>query len=418
MKVLVFTSLYPNNVWPEQGVFIKERMSKFALLQDCSVKVVAPVPYFPDLKFNWRWAFSQVAQMEARDGIEVYHPRYFMMPKLGMTLYGVMMFLSVLATIKRIREKFDFDLIDAHWIYPDGLAAVLLGRYFKKPVVVSARGSDINLYSQFPIIRRLLRYTLQKADRVIAVSQALKEAMVGLGIAESKISVIPNGVDTKKFYPIPRKEARESLGLPEHGKVILSVGHLTAGKGFDVLLKTVALLLQQSSHENLHLIIVGDGLFRKELEKTSSMLKLGRNVSFTGSVSHEELFRWYSAADVFCLASAMEGCPNVILESLACGTPVIATAVGGIPEIIRSDEFGLLTQRNETKIAEAIEAALRKSWRSYDLIQLGKQHSWEQTARAVHDVFESVLGGNTESPRRGKIRRAASRSELPSSTTT
>ena len=403
MKVLVFTTLYPNNVWPEQGVFIKERMSKFAALQDCTVKVVAPVPYFPDVKFNWRWAFSQVARIESRNGIEVYHPRYFMMPKLGMTLYGAMMFFSVLTTIRRIREKFDFDLIDAHWVYPDGFAAVLLGHFFKKPVVVSARGSDINLYSQFPIIRRLLRYTLQNADAVIAVSRALKEAMIRLGIADNKISVIRNGVDTRKFFSMPKNEARKSLGVPDHGKVILSVGHLTAGKGFDVLLKTVALLLQQASNEDLRLIIVGNGVFRKELEKTSSILNLGRNVRFTGSVSHEELFRWYSAADLFCLASEMEGCPNVILESLACGTPIVATAVGGIPEIIRSDEFGLLTEGNETKIAEAIQAALRKSWQPGDLIQLAKQHSWEETAWALHALFESVLGGKHEIVKRDDL---------------
>jgi len=403
MNVLVFTTLYPNNVWPEQGVFIKERMSQFALLQGCDVKVVAPVPYFPDLKVNWRWRFSQVARMEMRDGIEVCHPRYVMMPKLGMTLYGVMMFLSVLATVKRIQKKFDFDIIDAHWVYPDGLAAVLLGRFFKKPVVVSARGSDINLYGQFPLIRRLLRYTLHKTDRVIAVSRALKMAMVRLGIPDSKISVIPNGVDTKKFYPLSRKEAREKLGVPGDAKVILSVGHLTPGKGFDVVMRAIALLLEESPQENLQLIIVGDGPFRKALEKTGSILNLGRNVSFRGNVSHEELFLLYSAADLFCLASEMEGCPNVILESLACGTPVVATAVGGIPEIIQSDEFGLLAERNETKIAGAIQAALRKSWQSRDLIQFAKQHSWEQTAWAVRHVFESVLNGKNEMSGRGAL---------------
>ena len=366
------------------------------MLQGCEVKVVAPVPYFPELKVNWRWRFSQVARMEIRDGLEVCHPRYIMMPKLGMTLYGVMMFLSVLATVKRIQKKFDFDIIDAHWVYPDGLAAVLLGRFFKKPVVVSARGSDINLYGQFPLIRRLLRYTLHKTDRVIAVSRALKMAMVRLGIPDSKISVIPNGVDTKKFYPLCRKEAREKLGVPGDAKVILSVGHLTPGKGFDVVMKAIALLLEESPQENLQLIIVGDGPFRKALEKTGSILNLARNVSFRGNVSHEELFLLYSAADLFCLASEMEGCPNVILESLACGTPVVATAVGGIPEIIQSDEFGLLAERNETQIAGAIQAALRKSWQSGDLIQLAKQHSWEQTAWAVRHVFESVLNGKNE----------------------
>src|SRR5262249_14125548 len=158
------------------------------------------VPYFPAIKLNWRWRFSQVARRELRNGIEVYHPRYFLTPKIGMALYGWMMFLSVLPAVRRIQRGFDFDLIDAHYVYPDGFAAVLFGRVFKKPVVVSARGTDINLYSKFPVIRRLLQYTLHKADRVISVCSALKEAMVKLGIPAEKISVVPNGVDVTKFY--------------------------------------------------------------------------------------------------------------------------------------------------------------------------------------------------------------------------
>jgi teichuronic acid biosynthesis glycosyltransferase TuaC len=174
MKVLIFTSLYPNNVWPNHGVFIKERMTQFAKLDGCDVKIVAPVPYFPRFKLNWRWRFSQVVRREFRDGVEVYHPRYFMTPKVGMVLYGWMMFLSVLPIVKKIQKNFDFDLIDAHFIYPDGFAAVLLGQLFGKPVVVSARGSDINLFETLPVIRKLLQYVLRKAARVIAVSQALK----------------------------------------------------------------------------------------------------------------------------------------------------------------------------------------------------------------------------------------------------
>src|SRR5262245_3251327 len=191
MKVLVFTSLYPNNIWPNHGVFIKERTSHFAKFDGCEVKVVAPVPYFPAVKLNWRWSFSQVARRESRDRIEVYHPRYFITPKVGMMLYGWMMFLSVLPVVREIQKNFAFDLIDAHYVYPDGFAAVLLSRFFKKPVVVSARGSDINLFKTFPLIRRRLKFVLRKADRVIAVSEALRNTMVELQVPKNKIDVIP-----------------------------------------------------------------------------------------------------------------------------------------------------------------------------------------------------------------------------------
>src|SRR6516164_1671699 len=163
MKILVFTSLYPNQVWPNHGIFIKERMARFAKRDGCEIKVVAPVPYFPAININWRWKFSQVARREMRDGIEVYHPRYFLTPKVGMALYGWLMFFSVLPVVQKLRKDFKFDLIDAHYVYPDGFAAVQLGRLFKRPVVVSARGSDVNLYRTFPLIRKLLQYVLRNA---------------------------------------------------------------------------------------------------------------------------------------------------------------------------------------------------------------------------------------------------------------
>jgi glycosyltransferase involved in cell wall biosynthesis len=390
MKVLVFTTLYPNNVWPNHGVFIKERMAQFAKLNGCEVKVVAPVPYFPAVKLNWRWSFSQVAYREFRDGIEVYHPRYFLTPKVGMAFYGWMMFLSVFPLVKKIQKNSDFDLIDAHYVYPDGFAAVLLSRLFKKPVIVSARGSDINLFKTFPVIRRRLQFVLREADRVIAVSKALQDSIVELQVSKNKIDVIPNGVDMKKFYPMPREQARQELGLPNH-RMILSVGKLTPNKGFQLLVGAIRILTDRFYEEDVDLAIVGEGPYRSQLEKTIALLKLDGRVRLVGSVSHEKLRQWYSAADVFCLASETEGWPNVILESLACGTPVVASPAGGIPEIICSDRVGLLVRRDDTQIATAIRAALNKTWKSDDLVEYAKNYTWERTASGVLRVFESVL---------------------------
>ncbi|MFQ5631676.1 MAG: glycosyltransferase family 4 protein, partial [bacterium] len=146
LKILVFTTLYPNNIWPNQNVFVKERMTAFAKLNGCEVKVVAPVPYFPPIKISSKWQFSQVKKHEIIEGVEVYHPRYFMIPKIGMALHGLLMFLSVVVFVAKIQRTYDFDLIDCHYIFPDGFAAVLLGKVLGKPVVVSARGTDINLF--------------------------------------------------------------------------------------------------------------------------------------------------------------------------------------------------------------------------------------------------------------------------------
>lgn len=392
MKVLVFTNLYPNSVMPNHGVFVKERMTTFARLNGDQVKVVAPVPYFPPLKFNWRWKYSQVARQETIDGLEVHHPRFFMPPKFGMSLYGLLMFLSALPAVMKLKRDFDFEVIDAHYVYPDGFAAMLLGFFFKRPVVVSARGSDVNLFSQFPLIRKLLKLTLKKAAAVIAVCQALKDAMINLNIPPAKIAVIPNGVDTAKFFPVSKQAARRQLGLPDD-KIILSVGELIPRKGFHVLIEALELLVREHGRQSIHLIIVGEGAYRKTLQDLVASLKLTRHVRLAGAVPHAELNKWYNAADLFCLASDREGWPNVILESLACGTPVVATAIWGTPEILTSEEIGFLTKREARDMAEKLSKALDTHWEHPKIVNFARAYTWEKAARSVSDLFAGVLNG-------------------------
>ena len=390
MNVLVFTTLFPNNVWPNHGVFVKERVAHVARSDERAVRVVAPVPYCPPFSLGGRQRFSRVVPHEVIEGLPVSHPRFFMTPKIGMTLYGLMMFLSVLPAMRRIRREFAFDLIDAHYVYPDGLAAVLLGRYFRCPVVVSARGSDINLFATLPLIRPLLRFTLRRADRVVAVSGALKEAIAALGIPAERISVIPNGVDAQKFRPVPQADARQALGLPADRPVVLSVGGMNPVKGFDLLLRAFRLTLDGQIRRP-YLVIVGDGAERTALEAQASALDLRGDVRFAGSVPHLELYQWYSAADVFCLASRREGWPNVVLEALACGVPVVSTEVGGVPEIVTSETLGLLVTRDERALAAGIVRALGTTWQGRAIVEHARARSWEGVAGAVLDTFDSLF---------------------------
>jgi len=390
MKVLVLSSLYPNNIWTHHGVFVKEQMTHFSKLEYCEVTVVAPVPYFPPIKINRRWLYSQVLKKERIEGLEVHHPRYVIIPKVSIALQGVMMFLALYPSIRRIQEEFDFDLIDSHYVYPDGFAAVLLGHALGKPVVVSALGTDINLYREFWLIRKLLRQTLEKADGVIAVSSALKEAMIRMEIPAEKISVVPNGVDVEKFYPIPRPEARSRLSLPNK-RILLSVGGLVPGKGFDLLFGALQLLVGSQRRQDLYLVIAGEGYFRKDLEKLISDFRLDQYVRLVGDVAHADLLAYYSAADLFCLASSQEGWPNVIMESLACGTPVVATAVGGIPEILSSEALGIVVRRDEAELAQAIAQALERPWCRQTIVQYAQRNTWHQVAKSKHAVFDSVL---------------------------
>lgn len=389
-KVLVFSSLYPNNVWHNHGVFIKERMTEVGKYHGCEIVVIAPVPYYPRIKVGWRSKYAHVVDREWIEGIEVFHPRYIMLPKIGMLLHGFLMCLSVWPTVRKLERRFGFDLIDSHYVYPDGFAAILLGRLLRKPVIVSARGSDINLFVRFAIIRRLLKYTLRRAGHVVAVSDALKSAIVQLGIPVKKVTVIPNGVDERKFRRIDKMKSRHSLRLPLDRPIILSVGGLTPVKGFDLLIQSFGLLCARSGRIKPYLVIVGEGRLRERLQEFASALGLDADITFVGSVAHEELYIWYSAADVFCLASEREGWPNVVLEALACGTPVVAAAVGGIPEVIINDDVGLLTTREPEVMASRIWQAIHKTWNAEAIANYAKTFTWNQVGVQVRSIYEAV----------------------------
>jgi glycosyltransferase involved in cell wall biosynthesis len=313
-----------------------------------------------------------------------------MIPKVGMTAHGWMMYRSLLPSIREIRREFDFDLVDAHYVYPDGFAAGRLASDSGRPLVVSARGSDINLFRSFPLIRRQIQSTLSASAGIIAVSTALQEAMVELGTPRDRIAVIPNGVDSGKFFPMSKEEARATLGLPP-GRMVLCVGNLTSNKGFHLVVEAIGSLVAEEGNRDLHLSIVGEGPFRAELARRVQALGLTDRVRLVGHVPHATLRLWYGAADLFCLASAMEGMSNAVLEALACGVPVVATAVGGIPEIIRSEQVGLLSERSGSALAAALQAALRRSWQRDKIAEFARQRDWERTAADVFRVFETVL---------------------------
>jgi len=392
MKILVFTGLYPNNVWPNHGIFIQQRMAEVAKLPQYDMRVVVPVPYYPPIPMGWRAAYRKIVSSQIVDGIQVDYPRYFMIPKMAMVLQGVMLFCSVLPFVLRLRKSFPFEVIDAHYVYPDGLAAVLLGWWLQVPVVVSARGSDLNVFEQLPIIRRIIQWTLGRARAVITVSQALKDVTVRLGIPSDKVTVIPNGVNSEKFSPMPKVDARQKLGLPVgKRKVLVSVGHLTPNKGFDLLIKTLKRLSEKSYETTPLLIIVGGGAYSKVLERLTEDLGVTQWVRLVGATPHDQLIWYYNAADIVCLLSEREGWPNVILEALACGRPVVATQVGGIPEILTSPQVGRLVEREVEPLTQCLEQALQQEWNVSKIVEHAKAFSWPRTARSVGEVLNAVV---------------------------
>lgn len=388
MKVLVLTQLFPNKEQPLLGIFVKERMKGVA--EFCGLKIVAPVPWFLPLKTFKRWyRFSQIPYHEVIDGLDVFHPRFFLVPKVGRCFYGILYFLSVFPHILRLRKGFDFDILDVHWAYPDGFAGVLLGKLLKKPVAITVRGADVVNYPKYLLLRKLISHSLSRADIIIAVSNALKEEVLKLGISKEKVKVILNGVDVKKFYPMEKIEARSQLKLSMEKTIIISVGSLLKRKGFHNLIKAIS-DLEKREFDNIILFIIGEGPYKSKLQEQIDWLNAGSFVRLIGFKNHEELPKWYNAADFFCLASEREGCPNVIIESLACGVPIVATKVEGVPEIICSKDYGILVE-NQKGLAEAIKRALNKDWDYKKLIQYAKENTWAKCANKVFQEFKKVL---------------------------
>jgi teichuronic acid biosynthesis glycosyltransferase TuaC len=394
--ILLFTNLFPNSEDPNYGIFVYRRAKQLCDRLAHSVYVVAPVPYFP----NWlpiprkvrslprisHWLkMSRIPVKEQWDGITVYHPRYFMVPTISAPFHGFLMFLGTILLILRLHKQLRFDCVDAHFVYPDGFAAVLVGKFLRLPVVVTAHGTDLNLYAQFSLLRPLIRWTLNGAERVICVSVALKSIVLHLNIPNNKVVVIHNGVDLDCFRPTDKTEARLMLGVPLDAEVVLAVGQLIPRKGYLLLICAVARL--SLKFPKLKLFIVGEGRLGEALQRKVSSLGLDGCVSLMGAVKNEELFRWYSAADVTCLTSSREGFPCALLESLACGTPVVATAVGGTTELINSQDLGILVRQDVFSISEGLEQALQINWIGRSVARHVHSFTWEQAAVEVEEIL-------------------------------
>jgi len=389
MKILTFTTLYPNAERPNHGVFVETRLRHLLASNAVQARVVAPVPWFPskNSRFGSYASFARVPATETRRGISITHPRYPLLPKVGMTLAPFLLARAVRSEIRRIiDEGYDFDLIDAHYFYPDGVAAIMLGRYFNKPVVITARGTDINLIPKFPLPRKMVLWAARKAAGVITVCQALKTEMVELGAAPEKITPLRNGVDLALFHPIDRPNARKALGLNRF--TLLSVGLLDTRKGHDLVIQAMPNL------PDAELLIAGSGPDRQKLENLARDLNVADRVRFLGPLPHAELRQYYGAADALVLASSREGWANVLLESMACGTPVVASRVWGTPEVVAAPEAGILMpERTPQGIVDAVHM-LRSQYPAHEATRrYAEGFSWDDTTNGQITLFKQILNG-------------------------
>ena len=363
---------------------LRELMKSFPV----TAQVVAPVPWFPVShdSFGPYGAYAQVPARETRDELEVFHPRYPVIPRLSWRFSPPLLAMATYRCLKQvIRSGYDFDLIDAHFVYPDGVAAVILGQMLKKPVVLTARGNDISLMPRYKLPRTMIVWAAQRAAAIITVCQALKDAVVGLNIPDEKVYVLRNGVDLKRFKPVDRQTARKQLQLS--GRVLLSVGHLIERKGNHVTIEALRKI------PGATLLLVGDGEEENHLREQARVLGIESRVRFEGAVPQTDLPRYYAAADALVLASSREGWANVLLESMACGTPVIASAIWGTPEIVTAPEAGvLMASRDAASLVEAYERLFQSPPDRGDTRRFAEQFSWDATSRGQFDLFSEILG--------------------------
>jgi glycosyltransferase involved in cell wall biosynthesis len=387
MRILVFTALYPNAAQPQHGVFVENRLRKLLATGKVSAKVVAPVPWFPFKQpaFGSYAKFASVPEVEERHGIPIVHPRYFLPPRIGMNVAPLMMYLGAKKAVRDIqRSGFDFDVIDAHYFYPDGVAAILLGRALGKPVCITGRGTDLNLIPQkFALPRRMIQWASREAAGMITVCQSLKDDLAAAGGDSGRVVVLRNGVDLQQFVPMDRDAERARLGLT--GDVILSVGGLIPRKGHDLAIRAMVELPAAT------LVIAGQG---PELERLQALAKecgVADRVRFLGQVSHEALPPLYGAADVMLLASAKEGWANVLLEAMACGTPVVATRAGGTPEVVTAPTAGIVVQdRSSPEIAKALRFILANRPVRAETRAFAEQFSWSATTNGQLALLEDI----------------------------
>jgi len=392
MRILTFTTLFPNSQEKTLGVFIYQRMAHVNRRPGNQVCVVAPVPYYPAwLRVGKRRHLSNVPSVEKFGDLTVYHPRYFLIPKISMLLHGLLIFLGSYRLIRRLHREFQFDCIDAHYVYPDGLAGVMIARRLGLPVVVSARGTDINLFPSFRFIRPMIRWTLGKASGNIAVCRALADEMIALGTPQDHVQVIGNGVDIDRFHPLEEGLCREKLGIPQNARVIVSVGAVIPRKGYRFLISALPIVLK--SFPDLHVYIVGKGKQRGELDALAQQLGVQDRVKFVGNQPNEALVHWYSAADVSALLSSREGWPNVVLESLACGTPVVATWFWGVPEILSSPGLGIMVPQEVGAVAGALIQALSTKWNREAIVRYAQSRTWNHVAEEVEDYLMRIVSG-------------------------
>ena len=392
MHVLIVSNLFPNPVETLRGNFVAEMTRE--LNKKIKVSVLNPLPWFPKISFldgkTSYFKFARVPRTFEIFNLKISSPKYLAIPKMGF-LQSLFIFIRLLPEIWNLHRQERIDIVNAHWVFPDGVGVSWICWFLRIPCLLSARGCDVNLYSKFILRRQQIKSALKIANKITVMSNDQKKTVQTLGVSKSKIKTIYNGIDQVNFKIRDKVLCRQSLGLELKETIILVVAQLVEVKGLDYLLEAIHILKAKGSFRDKRLIIIGEGMLRAKLIRKCNELNLLDRVSFLGKKTRSELPIWYGACDIFCLPSIREGCPNVVLESLASGRPVVASNVGGVPELVCQINGILFHSKNTVALVEALEKAQKKVWDEH-LIRLSvKDFTWEKTANKFLESFEQIL---------------------------
>lgn len=370
MKIGVITSLFPNHLEPNRGIFTMKLLGR---LNYSIFPVIAPVPWFPMVEKNRKRGISK---REKILGMTVFHPYFFSFPKILKSLDAVFFFLSLLPYRRLIKKC---DMIYASYGYPDGVGAWMLARRLGKPFSITLHRGDLMYWAKRPLVREQMAAMIRSADSVILVSHQLRDHLPQS--VHNRVFIVSNGVDTETFRPIDSYQARKALSIPTERKVLFSVGNSFRRKGYFELVRAIHAI----SDSKLFLLIAGKDPDEQEaLESLVESLGEGSRVKLLGEIPNNRLPLYYASADLYCLASHSEGWPCSVMEALSCGKPCVVTpkAAG---EFINPG-IGIVVEHS--KLSQGIEKALGQKWNSAKIRAFAKQHTWDSVARKTELIFK------------------------------
>jgi teichuronic acid biosynthesis glycosyltransferase TuaC len=385
IRVLTLSTLFPDVNRPTFGPFVERQTLGLAAHPDVQLKIVSPrgLPPWPLSRLSRYAPLATVPDREIWKGIEVFRPAFLHIPGTQGRFDAGNLAKSLLPLLCSIRKDFPFDIIDAEFFFPDGPAAITLGKAFDVPVSIKARGADIQYWGAQGPTSAQVRDAGQSADGLLAVADALKGDMIKIGMPGDKIKVHYTGVDLSLFRAGERSAAKAELGIA--GPMVLSVGALIPRKRQSLTMRTVATM------PGVQLAFIGKGEDLVALRQEAQALGIADRVRFLGALPHADIARWLAAADVMCLPSSSEGLANAWVEALACGTPVVTTNVGGARELMDRPEAGRIVEPETEAIATAISELLAANYDPFAVRKTAERFTWEANRDALYAHLRGLV---------------------------